>query len=59
MSAYNQEYNKDNTILRYLVVSMLAELSKKVYYYNQVDEDTLKKIEVPFFYSISGNERFL
>lgn len=59
MSAYNQEYNKDNTILRYLVVSMLAELSKKVYYYNQIDEDTLKKIEVPFFYSISGNERFL
>ena len=59
MSAYNQEFNKDNTILRYLVVGMLAELSKKVYYYNQVDEDTLKKIEVPFFYSISGNERFL
>lgn len=59
MSAYNQEFNKDNTILRYLVVSMLAELSKKIYYYNQVDEDTLKKIEVPFFYSISGNERFL
>jgi hypothetical protein len=59
MSAYNQEYNKDNTILRYLVVSMLAELSKKVYYYNQIDEDTLKKINVPFFYSITGNERFL
>ncbi len=59
MSAYNQEFNKDNTILRYLVVGMLAELSKKVYYYNQVDEDTLKKIEVPFFYSVSGNERFL
>lgn len=59
MSAYNQEYNKDNTILRYLVVSMLAELSNKVYYYNQTSEDTLKKIEVPFFYSISGNERFL
>ena len=59
MSAYNQEFNKDNTILRYLTVGMLAELSKKVYYYNQVDEDTLKKIEVPFFYSISGNERFL
>lgn len=59
MSAYNQEFNKDNTILRYLVVSMLAELSKKVYYYNQVDEDTLQKIEVPFYYSVSGNERFL
>ena len=59
MSAYNQEYNKDNTVLRYLVVSMLAELKDKVYYYNQTDEDTLKKINVPFFYSVSGNERFL
>ena len=59
MSAYNQEFNKDNTILRYLIVSMLAELKSKVYYYNQIDEDTLKKIEVPFYYSISGNERFL
>jgi hypothetical protein len=59
MSAYNQEFNTDNTILRYLTVGMLAELSKKVYYYNRIDEDTLKKIEVPFFYSISGNERFL
>ena len=59
MSAYNQEFNTDNTILRYLTVGMLAELSTKVYYYNRIDEDTLKKIEVPFFYSISGNERFL
>ena len=59
MSAYNQEFNKDNTILRYIIVALLAELKDKVYYYNQIDEDTLKKIEVPFFYSISGNERFL
>lgn len=59
MSSYNQEYNKDNVVLRYLVVSMLAELKKKVYFYNQTDEDTLKKIEVPFYYSVSGNERFL
>ena len=59
MSAYNQEYNKDNTILRYMIVALLAELKDKVYYYNQVDEDTLKKIPVPFFYSITGDGRFL
>ena len=53
MSAYNQEFNKDNTILRYIIVALLAELKDKVYYYNQIDEDTLKKIPVPFFYSIS------
>jgi len=59
MSAYNQEFNKDNTILRYIIVALLAELKDKVYYYNQVDEDNLKKISVPFYYSITGDGRFL
>jgi len=59
MSAYNQEKNADNTILRYMIVALLAELKDKVYYYNQIDEDTLKKIAVPFFYSITGDGRFL
>jgi hypothetical protein len=59
MSAYNQEKNSDNTILRYMIVALLAELKDKVYYYNQIDEDTLKKISVPFFYSITGDGRFL
>ena len=59
MSVYNQEFNKDNTILRYIIVALLAELKDKVYYYNQIDEDTLKKIPVPFFYSITGDGRFL
>jgi hypothetical protein len=59
MSAYNQEKNKDNTILRYMIVALLAELKDKVYYYNQIDDDTLQKIPVPFFYSITGDGRFL
>lgn len=59
MSAYNAEYNKDNTILRYVIVATLAELQKKVFYYNKLDEDTLQKINVPFYYSVTGNERFL
>ena len=59
MSAYNQEFNYDNTIIRYIIVALLAELKDKVYYYNQIDADTLKKIPVPFFYSITGDGRFL
>ncbi len=49
MSAYNQEFNKDNTILRYIIVALLAELKDKVYYYNQIYENTLKKGRRPFF----------
>lgn len=59
MSAYNQEYNRDNVILRYVIVGLLAELRNKIYFYNQIDEDTVSKISVPFYYSVTGNERFL
>ena len=59
MSAYNQEFNRDNIVLRYITVATLAELQNKVYYYNQVDEDTQVKVPVPFYYSVSGNERLL
>jgi len=59
MSSYNIETNKDNTILRYVIVATLAELRNKVFYYNRIDEDTLLKINVPFYYSVTGNERFL
>ena len=59
MSVYNQAFNYDNTIIRYIIVALLAELKDKVYYYNQIDAETLKKIPVPFFYSITGDGRFL
>jgi len=59
VSAYNEEFNKDNVVLRYIIVALLAELKSKIYYYNQVDEDTKKKIDIPFYYSVTGNERFL
>jgi hypothetical protein len=59
MSAYNQEFNKDNTILRYVIVATLAELKDKVFYYNKIDENTLQRVNVPFYYSVTGNERFL
>lgn len=59
MSLYNQEYNKDNVILRYVLVALLADLKNEVYFYNRIDEDTYKKIDIPFYYSLTGNERFL
>lgn len=59
MSQYNNEFNKDNVVLRYIIVATLAELKSKIYFYNQTDEDTLTKVNVPFIYSITGDERFL
>lgn len=59
MSQYNNEFNKDNVVLRYIIVATLAELSKKIFFYNQIDEDTVQKHNVPFLYSITGDECFL
>lgn len=59
MSQYNNEFNKDNVVLRYIIVATLAELSNKIFFYNQIDEDTIEKHNVPFIYSVTGDERFL
>lgn len=59
MSAYNVETNKDNTILRHVIVATIAELRNKIFYYNRTEHNTLQRIPVPFYYSVTGNERFL
>jgi len=59
MSTYNQEFNRDNVVLRYIIVATLAELRNKIYFYNRTSEDTQVKIPVPFYYSVTGNERLL
>lgn len=59
MSSYNAEFNKDLSFLRHIVTALLNELNDKIYYYNVIDEDTKQKINVPFYYSVTGQERFL
>lgn len=58
MSLYNQEYNKDTIVLRYIIVATLAELKSQLYYYNLVNDEGVK-VEIPFYYSTTGEERFL
>ena len=59
MNNYNQKYNKDDVFIRNMIVSLLAEMSKKIYYYNREDDGSVTKITVPCLYSITGAERFL
>ena len=58
MSSYNIEHNKDEVVLRYVIVALLAELRDKVYFFNFVNA-AKQKINIPFYYSVTGNERFL
>lgn len=59
MSDYNQKYNFEDVFTRNMIVSFLAELSKKIYFYNRLDDNSVKKISVPCLYLITGSERYL
>lgn len=59
MSDYNQKFNKDDVFIRSMVVCLLAEMNKKMYIYNRLDDGSVQKINVPCLYSITGQERFL
>lgn len=60
---YNQSYNYDGSVVRYVIVALLAELRDRVYIYqrdvNEAGETVLTKVDVPFMYSVTGSERFL
>ncbi len=58
MSSYNAEFNSDGVLLRYIIIALLEELRNKIYYYNHVDGINVKN-HVPFYYSVTGQERFL
>lgn len=61
MNEYNQKYNKDDVFTRSMIVSLLAELNKKIVYYNRLDDGKVERVDVPCLYSIVGgnSERFL
>ena len=59
MSDYNQKYNKDDVFIRSMIVCLLAEMNKKMYIYNRLDDGSVQKINIPCLYSITGQERFL
>jgi hypothetical protein len=52
-------YNKDESVIRQLIVGLLADLNQKIFYYNQLDEDTRVKVDIPFMFHITGDESFL
>lgn len=59
MSTYNLKFNKDDSVIRHLIIGLLADLNKKVSFHRQLDNDTRSEIDVPFYYSITGDENFL
>ena len=59
MATYNLKFNRDDSVIRHLIVGLLADLNKKVSFYRQFDNDNRTEIDVPFYYSITGDADFL
>ena len=56
---YDLEFNKNDVVLRNILVGVLATLNNRMYWYNQISQTEKKKIPVPFYFSTTGDERFL
>lgn len=61
MSVFDLHFNKDDVALRNILVGCLATLSENIYWYNQIGTSVneKRKIEVPFYFSTTGTERYL
>ena len=59
MATYNLKYNKDDSVVRHVIIGLLADLNKKLSFWRQISNDNRVEVDVPFYYAISGDENFL
>lgn len=57
--AFNHKYNTDDSIIRSNIVGLLNELNNQIRFENVWEDDRKQIVRVPFFYAMSGDERFL
>tara|TARA_R110000772_G_scaffold65007_3_gene145152 strand:- start:652 stop:1440 length:789 start_codon:yes stop_codon:yes gene_type:complete len=59
MATYNVKYNADDSVVRHIIIGLLADLNNKLYFYRQIDNDNRIEVDIPFYYAIAGDEDFL
>lgn len=59
MASYNLKYNSDDSVVRHVIIGLLADLNNKIYFWRQMNENDRVAIDVPFYYSITGDDQFL
>lgn len=59
MASYNLKFNSDDSVFRHVIIGLLADLNNKLHFYRQMDNNTRTIIDVPFYYSITGDDQFL
>jgi hypothetical protein len=59
MATYNQKYNKDDSIVRHVIIGLLADLNNKLVIMRQLNAEERVVVDVPFYYAIAGDENFM
>lgn len=59
MASYNLKFNRDDSVIRHILIGLCANLNKKIYVMNQISQEERKKIDVPFYFSFTGEEDVL
>ena len=59
MASYNLKYNKDDSVIRHIIVGLLADLNNKLSIHRQLTNDSRVVVDVPFYYAVSGDENFM
>lgn len=57
--ALHQRYNNENILIRAIVAGILNILNNKIVYEQVWSNDDIETIKVPWFYNMSGDERFM
>ena len=59
MATYNLKYNKDDSVIRHIIIGLLADLNSKLSFWRQISNEERAVVDVPFFYAVSGDENFI
>tara|TARA_B100000900_G_scaffold415721_1_gene446857 strand:- start:1818 stop:2582 length:765 start_codon:yes stop_codon:yes gene_type:complete len=59
MATYNLKFNKDDSVIRHLIIGLLADLNKKVTFWRQISQEERVEVDIPFYYAITGDENYL
>lgn len=57
--AFSHKYNTDDVLIRACIVGLVNELNNRINYEQQWADKETQIVKVPFFYAMSGDERFL
>jgi hypothetical protein len=57
--SFNHKYNTDDVLIRACIVGLVNELNNRINFENVWEDNKKQIVRVPFFYAMSGDERFL